>query len=136
MKPLLLFCSILLLSFSSKADAWDNLTLEEAQAVVAELEKNPFIFDYCDCCDDIGPNIHGALLLKVTKTDIVTCEWNTEFYSVKYQATAIAEVSYDDGNVSLLDAKEGSGEFTLYMNYSRGLDSKSKKATNFFNIIA
>ena len=136
MKNLLLFCTVLLLSSYSKADAWDNLTMEEAQAVVTELEKNPFIFDYCDCCDDDGPNVHSALLLRVVNTEIVTCDWNTEFYSVKYQATAIAEVSYNDGTISLLDAKEGSGEFTLYMNYSRGLNSETKKATNFFNIVA
>ena len=48
---LVLFLFFLFQSSISRADAWDNLTMEEAKSVVAKLEKDPFIFDYCDCCD-------------------------------------------------------------------------------------
>ncbi|MDP5010624.1 MAG: hypothetical protein NWQ47_05265 [Crocinitomicaceae bacterium] len=44
MKTILFFFTFFFSQFSY-ADAWDNLTLEEAQNVIAQLNENPFIFD-------------------------------------------------------------------------------------------
>jgi len=49
-KTLSLF--ILLISFSiSFADSWTDMTLGQAKKAVEHLKENPYIFDYCDCCD-------------------------------------------------------------------------------------
>ncbi|MDP5098609.1 MAG: hypothetical protein NWQ27_01330 [Crocinitomicaceae bacterium] len=53
MKTIFFFFTFFFSQFSY-ADAWDNLTLEEAQNVIAQLNENPFIFDYCDCFDFSG----------------------------------------------------------------------------------
>lgn len=137
MKSLLLFV-LLLPGHYSFADAWDNLTRQQAEAVVAELEKNPFVFDYCDCCDDDGEDVHAAMLLQVTSTEIVACSWSPEMFSVKYEAISIGEVCYHSDTLSVLnmfEAGSGSSEYVVYMNYSRGLNPTTKQATNFFNIV-
>lgn len=125
-------------SFTAKADAWDNLTLTEAEAVVAHLGKNPYIFQYCDCCDDDSPNINSAILVKVTKTSIEKCDWNDEMYSVYYDAEIIAEISYTESGLKISSGIiEGSSTTSdkIYMNYTRTINPSTKKATNFFNII-
>jgi hypothetical protein len=134
------FLSILLffISFASLADAWDNLTYEEAEAVVSELEKNPFIFDYCDCCSHDGEYATSIEFIKVTGTEIVQCEWNNEMYSVKITASVIANVAYMSygADIQTLKAMDNNDyHTTFYMNYTWGFNPNSKSASPFFNII-
>lgn len=129
---------ILFNTFLSFADAWDNLTYEEAEAVVAELQQNPYIFDYCDCCDHEGEYATEIYFLKVTSTEIITCDWDASFYSVRYEADIIAKVEYlaHGANISVLSKpKETTKSELLYMNYTWGLDKAEKVAVPFFNII-
>jgi hypothetical protein len=132
---------IIFLSFISSfsyADAWDNLTYEEAEKVVAELKKNPFIFDYCDCCDFSGEYATEVFFLKVTKTEIVTCDWEPNFYSVKYHADVIAKVLFEEigANIFNLSAPvSATTSGTFYMNYTWGFNEENSNAAPFFSII-
>lgn len=134
----LLFVLLLAFPFITKADAWDNLTREQAEAVVANLKENPYIFEYCDCCDDNTDRIHGARLVKVTHTTIETCEWNQDMFAVRYQAKVIMELTFAEDGMSILNSnrevEEESADF-IYMNYTRTLNPVTKLATNFFNVI-
>lgn len=120
------------------ADAWDNLTYAEAEAVVVELKQNPFIFDYCDCCSHDGEYATSIEFIRVTETEIVACEWNNEMYSVKIKAHVIATVahmSYGADAQSLTKKIDNNYETTFYMNYTWGFNSNSKGASPFFNIL-
>lgn len=134
----LLLTILLLTSFNSLADAWDNLTMAEAKAVVAEITKNPYIFDYCDCCSHDGEYATGIQFIKVLNTEIVTCDWNNEMYSVKITAQLIASVEHIEqgANVhALTTSNDNSYYTTFYMNYTWGMRPDSNVATPFFNII-
>lgn len=137
MKKLLLIM-LLFVSNLSLADAWDNLTMQEAEAVIDELKENPYVFDYCDCCDHEGEYATRVYLIQVLRPKIVTCEWNNEFYSVTYEYRILAEVKYtengpDIAQMSSQEIKEYSEP--IYMNYTWGLNKLTKKATPFFNIV-
>lgn len=128
----------LLVSTLSYADAWDNLTMEEAEAVVAELEINPYIFNYCDCCDSEGEYATRVYLVKVLRPRIVTCSWDSEFFSVTYDYYLLAELSYTENGPDVNQLKpQEMKEYAepIYMNYTWGLNKETKKATPFFNII-
>jgi len=137
MKTIIFLFSILASQFSF-ADAWDNLTLLEAQSVVAELEENPYIFNYCDCCDFSGEYAANVYFLKVTKTEIIECDWNSEFYSVKFESIAIAEMNYSKKGLNIKKLKKVDNPAMseiIYMNYTWGYSSKDEKAHPFFNQI-
>jgi len=134
------FYILLALFFSnfSLADAWDNLTYEEAEAVVFDLERNPYIFDYCDCCSSTGEYSTTVHLLKVVSTEIITCEWDQDFYSVRAQSIVLAGVFYanDGPDVNqLLVPMEPEMNELIYMNYTWTLHPENKMATPFFNVI-
>ncbi|GEM_PF-1455790 len=141
-----LFAVVVTLFISSLAyaDAWDNLTYEEAEAVVRYVEQNPYVFDYCDCCqsDDDEDDIYLVKLMKVTDAEIVPCSWNTEMYSVEYNADPIAELVYkEDGSGMEVRQPERVilRDFdpvpVIYMNYTWGFNSKSKMAKPLFESI-
>lgn len=137
MKYIYLFIA-LFFTHVSFADAWDNLTYEEAEAVVAELEKNPFIFDYCDCCDNSGQYATNIQLLKVVQTEIVTCEWDDTFYSVRAESIVLANVFYADSGPDiqkLSSTTEVDASPIIYMNYTWTLHPERKIATPFFNVV-
>jgi len=137
MKTILLLIS-LLISSVSLADAWDNLTFEEAQNVATHLEYNPFIFDYCDCCDHSGEFATKVYLIKVTGTKIVTCEWNTEYYSVQIEGYALAELKYTASGVStkkLLKTKLNEPNSIITMNYTWTQGFESLIAVPFFEVV-
>ena len=120
------------------ADAWDNLTYEQAQGVVLELEKNPFIFDYCDCCDFSGEYSIQVFLLKVISTEIIQCGWDSQFYSVKFESIALAELIYTAKGLNTKKLKKVNNPETadmIYMNYTWGLDTTDKDAHPFFDIV-
>jgi hypothetical protein len=129
---------ILLLSFFlctalfSRADYWDNLTYAEAERVVLELKKNPFIFQYCDCCG------HSMVLVEVQTTEIIPCSWLEDAYSVRYTYRSLAAFSRADGDAALGKPEPTSPEGTtelLYMNYSWTLDPESGKAAAYFKAV-
>lgn len=135
---LIIITLTLLLSFNSLADAWDNMTYSEAEKVVTELKQNPFIFDYCDCCDYDGEYATTIEFLKVTHTEIVECNWNPEMYSVKVTSELISTIQFSaKGPVidKMTVQNDNNYSSTLFMNYTWGLNKETKKATPFFNII-
>lgn len=145
MKNLIILLTLVLTPFLSKADAWDNLTLEEANKVVAYLEENPFIYDYCDCCGTDESS--SATLLQVKSTEIVTCSWDENFYSVKVEVKPIVNVFGNGENLHLdnLSAytvpKDGGAEdpyvdgYTIYMNYTWAFNKDLKKVTPILSFV-
>lgn len=117
----LLVAVLCLLPAMMWADPWDDLTLEEAKAVVAFLADEPYVLDYCDCCDAEGEYASKIYLMRVVSTEIVACEWNDEKYSVKAQVKVLAEIAYtNDGpdvtNTVIMD--DMSDVLTVTMNYT------------------
>lgn len=138
MKHILFLLATLALSFSAQADAWDNLTKEEAERVVEKLEAQPYIFDYCDCCDAKGEYAAKTYFIKVTKTEIVPCSWDAQYFSVKMTYTILAEVKYTSKgiNTKKLKAHANSvGQDIFTMNYHWGLNTAVNKADAFFNLV-
>ncbi len=134
-----LFALCLLISSFSFADAWDNLTKKQADAVIAELKENPYIFDYCDCCgsseDKTFPTAH---LMKVTSAEIITCTWNSDYYSILVTVDYICEVvqSRNEGTAPKVKASETNGDYNDFsMNYTWGFNTVSNMATPFFDIV-
>lgn len=130
---LALFCSIV-----AKADAWDNLTREEAEKVVEHLKAHPFIFDYCDCCQD-EPYPTEIYLLKVTDASIVPCDWDAEKFSVKIESEMMALVSYNERGVDseklLFPEAEADPSSIVYMNYTWVWNPKDKNASPVFDVV-
>lgn len=126
------------LIFNAKADSWDNLTFEEAQAVVSELETNPYIFDYCDCCDAKGEYATKVFFLRVIEATIVTCSWDATYFSVQIRSEVLAELKYSSKGVNVKKLKKASGESQglLSMNYTWGYDPATQKAVPFFQKIS
>jgi hypothetical protein len=135
MKFLFLFV-VLLISRFSFADAWDAVTKEEAEKVVAELKVNPYIFDYCDCCDTEGDYATVSYLVKVKSAEIVPCSWSDEYFSVVLDVEVIGEIirTDDENEISLRKTSDESvSDFS--MNYSWGYNSGSKMAAPFFQFV-
>lgn len=119
------------------ADPWDNLTLEEAQEVQEYLSANPFILDYCDCCDHEGEYAAAVYLMRVTETEIVTCDWNDEYYSIKASVEVLARVPYNDNGLDLAAPKMANFQESLIitMNYTWGYSAMHQKSTPLYAII-
>lgn len=135
MKTLFLVSSILFFSSISRADSWDNLTLSQAKQVQKFLEKNPFIYDYCDCCSS-----EGDYLLKVISSKIVACEWDGAQYSVTVEAQRLALMQntgsgLNNYHADPVPADEQFVQYTISMNYTFVYDKYMKWAVPFFKII-
>lgn len=116
----------------SKADAWDNMTKAQAEHVKKFLEKNPFIFDYCDCCGE-GVEVY---LLKVTSAKVVKCSWDKKQFSVLTKAKRIAQMQHasvgiDDYHTDPVDSDV---EYTVFMNYTFAYDKHMKWAVPLFKL--
>ena len=146
MREIIFTLFILTSAFSVKADAWDNLTKEEANAVVEYLEENPFIFAYCDCCTQNEGFDSQVYFLKVTSTSISTCSWNSDYFTVEYEYEFIAQIAMNSdvpnfNNIRTLEEVEAQYmepfEFNdpIFMNYTWAYDPLENKATPFFDII-
>ena len=125
----LLFVATLFIT-NAKADPWDNLTQVQAEEVVEHLKTNPFILDYCDCCDG-----SETYLLKVLKTEIVTCNWDSEYKSVQVTAIKIGQLERGEtGPVSAYRVKgmEEETTYTIYMNYTFVYSECGNWAVPFF----
>lgn len=137
MKYIYLVISFFIAHFSF-ADAWGELSKTEAEAVVAELTKNPYIFDYCDCCDNSGDYATSILFLKVTKAEIVACEMDENCFYVDVETIVLAEVYYGE-NGPVIDQLSAynieKNKQRIYMNYSWVFNPVTKLATPFFNVV-
>jgi len=134
----ILFALFVLISSFSFADAWDNLTREQADAVVAELKENPFIFDYCDCCSSEGEYAATSHLMKVNFAAVVICPWNNDYYSIELKVEYICEVVHSKNETGdyELKVKANSGDLSNFsMNYTWGFNTVSKMASPFFSIV-
>jgi hypothetical protein len=128
-KLFLLFVATLFIT-NAKADPWDNLTQAQAQAVVQHLKTNPFILDYCDCCDG-----SETYLLKVLKTEIVPCEWDENYKSVKVTAVKIGQLEREATGPATAYNVVGMNEltsYTIYMNYTFVYSACGNWAVPFF----
>lgn len=137
MKYFYLLITFFIAQFSF-ADAWPEMSKAEAEAVVAELKKNPYVFDYCDCCDFEGDYATSIYLMKVTKTEIISCEMDENCYYVHIESEPLAKVFYGENgpDVNQLSVDEIMGtDSRILMNYTWTLNPKIKKATPFFNVI-
>ena len=136
-KTLLLFLLITIHQLSY-ADSWEYLSLDQAKAVVIELEKNPYIFDYCDCCISETEHAPAVQLIKVIRAEIIQSDWSDTIFFVKVYSKVLAEVFY--GNNGPGASKVGftavdNIELLICMNYTWTFQSSSKMATPFFNVV-
>ncbi|MCH2234050.1 MAG: hypothetical protein MK078_07340 [Crocinitomicaceae bacterium] len=123
---------VLMLSITiARADAWDNLTKEQADQVVSFIEKNPFVFDYCDCCGT------PPSLVYVTGTEIVPCSWQPEDYTVHYTGTVIAKIFMEErgGDPSNITPANDPFEGDIYMNYTWVYNKQFQVVAPFFDVI-
>ncbi|MCB9232115.1 MAG: hypothetical protein H6581_10650 [Bacteroidia bacterium] len=134
MKKILFSLSLLILiAQTSFADAWDALTPEQAEEVVTYLIRNPFILDYCDCCDN-----GDVYLLKVLRADIVPCSWDDEKKSVVVQAVQIGQLERNGSYPSAYRCQplNEKVEYTITMNYTFVYSACGNWAVPFFKEVA
>ncbi len=128
MKNLLFFLSFLFFTQINfvKAESWDYMSKEQAEALLAYVNKNPFIFNYCDCCNDIIPENKvkpKAHLLKIEKMEIVPCPFDNTLFSVDVlECTVVATANVSDGFVSITktesdDKRKYAIQWALSLNY-------------------
>jgi hypothetical protein len=80
-----------------KADPWDCMSKDQALSLVAYLKENPFVFDYCDCCDDlVGENEDKPMghLIKIEKMEIVPCSYDDTQFSVSITKSTLIVSGY------------------------------------------
>jgi len=119
------------------ADYWDNLTLVQAEEVIEFLNSNPYILDYCDCCDYEGEYATKIYLMKVESTEIITCDWDSRYFSVKAQVEVLAEIPYNKEGPDIYSPQLFSFEkkITITMNYTWAYNTKQSKAAPLYTII-
>lgn len=132
MKKIILLIFSLLLIFQAKADPWDNLTYKQAVQVSDYLKENPFILDYCDCCD-----AGDVVLLKVIETEIVPCEWDAGSKSVKVTAKKIGKLKRNGSYPSAyrIENMNEETEYIITMNYTFVYSECGKWAVPFFKVV-
>ncbi len=129
---ILFFTLFLFVSLAVFADPWDNLTKQEAKKVVQFLKQNPYVLDYCDCCD-----IESVALVKVTSVKIIDCEWKKGQYSIEVETRKVVDIPNTDTGPQLPDAAPayGNHKFLVTMNYTWGFNATTKKAAPLFDMI-
>lgn len=134
MKKVLIFV-IAIFSFSLlKADPWEDLTDKQAKSVVKFLEKNPFILDYCDCCET-----DEVYLMKVVSTKIVPCSYDETKKTVIAQVVRIGKLEVNGGVPSAYRTTalaENIESFTITMNYTFVFSKRDKWAVPLFKEVA
>jgi hypothetical protein len=95
-----------------KADPWDCMSKEDAETLVEFLNKNPFVMEYCDCCDN-----QTAHLVRIRKMKIVPCHWDESQYSVAVVRYTIAAMGYvEDGEFVQVMQEPDPEDLKLYGN--------------------
>lgn len=121
----------------SWADAWDNLTKEQALKVQEYLKINPYIIDYCDCCSFKGEFATEVYLSEVTSTEIIACDWDPTYYSIRAKVEILAKIPYQATGlmISAPEILESSNEITITMNYTWGYNDEYQKAAPLYTTI-
>ena len=138
LKLSLLFLA-LSLPFLASADPWDCMSKTEAEALKTYLEKNPFMLDYCDCCDDVAREYDNkkvkGYLVEIKSLEIVPCSWDAERYSVQVTEHKVWSSGYvergtfePDAKVDLADFPGADGPWPVAANYAYTLQ-KGKAVT-------
>ena len=134
MKNLFLLFFAIFTCMAAKADPWEDVTEKQAASIVKFLKKNPFILDYCDCCDE-----GDVYLLKVVSTKIVPCSHDETKKTVIANVLRIAKLETGkDGTPTAYRAKtcaEPEQEFIISMNYTFVFSKRDKWAVPFFKEI-
>lgn len=104
LKKIFSFFFAIAISVSLFADPIEDMTQTEAQQLVEYLKNNPYLVDYCDCCDDVNgvENRIYAKLIHVESTEIVPCSYDDNKVSVKIKGTVIV-----GGHVNAKGVMEG-----------------------------
>jgi hypothetical protein len=133
MRNIFFLLLVMLTAVSAKADAWDNLTHEQATKVVHFLEKNRFIIDYCDCCGAGEP----SYLIKVESAEIVPCEWDKKKFSVLVKGRRITKFQVNAHGIDdyHTDALNEEVAYTVFMNYTFGFDHHMKWAVPLHKLV-
>jgi len=131
---LILFAMVFVMQV--KADSWDNLTQSQANKVVSFVEKNPYLFDYCDCCG----SDQEVYLIYATNPEIIRCEWDDSQYSVKVTAERIAKMintpkGLDNYHTESVADAERMQDYIISMNYTFGFDDAQKWAVPLFKLV-
>jgi len=133
MKSLITLFLLLSISISLFADPWDSMTKEEAENVVHFLKQNPYILDYCDCCD-----VETVALVKVLSAKIEKSDWDEGKYAVKTQVRKIADIPNSEAlGLQLPEAipSYGKNELQITMNYTWAYNHKTKKAAPIYSMV-
>jgi len=119
------------------ADSWDNLTLKQAKQVSEFLKSNPYILDYCDCCSHDGNYATKVYLMKVKSTEIIVCEWDSKYYSVKATVDVLSNIPYlkEGPDIRAASVYKSKKELLMSMNYTWAYNKEKEKATPLYSII-
>ncbi len=138
MKKILLL-SLCCLSLQLSADPWNAFSKKNAEAMMEYLKQNPYVLDYCDCCDADGKYAAEVYLMKVLRVYMVASEWSDGKYAVKMEVRRIAKIPYYDANgvepENAMKADEKVETVDLTMNYTRGFSRSTKLATHFHELV-
>lgn len=133
-----LWIIFILLSSYAHADAWDNLTKEQAENTVQFLKENPYIFDYCDCCNQGGL----VRLIKVDDLEIVPCDWDSEYFSVKYSGELIGLFPSNKDGIDINSKEKDSIEEdnnpngVITMNYTWVYNADNANCSPLFSVVS
>lgn len=135
-----LLCLVLILcSIQLSADPWNAMTEKNANAAMEYLKQNPYIIDFCDCCDADGEYAAEVYLVKVLRTYLTKSKWSKGKYKVMMEVRRIAKIPYYEANGSepenAVKAEEKVETIDLTMNYTRGFSRTSKMADHFHKLV-
>jgi hypothetical protein len=117
------------------ADPWDWFkTLEEAEAVQEFLTENPYILNYCDCCNHEGSRV---TLLKVVSSEIVPWRLNKTLYSVQTKVEVIANIPYlaDGPDMKGATPEDEHWDYYIKMNYTWGYHPEKKVCAPLYAMV-
>lgn len=115
----------------SLADAWDDLSAKQAKMVTKYLAKNPFILDYCDCCDN-----SPVYLMEVKSSQIVHSEWSEGKFAVKVNAFVFGQLERESYPTAYrVESMNETKEYTITMNYTFVYSKYGKWAVPFFKMV-
>jgi hypothetical protein len=125
------------------ADPWECMTETEAKELMAFLKKNPYVFDYCDCCDKVAREYDNKKvlghLIKIEKMEIVTCSWDESRFSVNIvKSTLLVSGKVEGGKFIVAEPSEEEIEiykkpWPITINYSWTI--KSGKTSRLYKNI-
>jgi hypothetical protein len=99
------------------ADPWDCMTESQANELMTFLKKNPFVVDYCDCCDAVARKYDNRKifghLIKIEKMEIVRCSWDESQFSVNILESTILLSGIIENN-KFITAKADYTDLELY----------------------